>query len=227
MRVLISFVLLSTVKIFASLFYKTEEKWLATEGKKKWDSIRFIVFLNHTSLFEPLYLSMVPFSFLWRLSRKMVAPGADKTLNRPIVGKFWKFLSPGMVSISRKRDDTWKEFMNAIQERSVIIIAPEGRMKRENGLDLNGNKMTVRGGVADVLDNLNEGNMLIAYSGGLHHVQVPGQHFPKLFKTIKMNVEQLDIQKYKAQFEVTGRAWKKAVVDDMQRRLETNPPHID
>lgn len=227
MRVLISFFILSTVKIIGLIFYKTEDKWLTVEGKDKWDSIRYIVFLNHTSLFEPLYVSMVPFSFLWRLSRKMVAPGADKTLNRPIVGKFWKFLSPGMISISRKRDNTWKEFMNAIEERSVIIIAPEGRMKRPNGLDLSGKKMTVRGGVADILENLNEGNMLIAYSGGLHHVQKPGEHFPRLFKTIKMNLEQLDIQKYKSQFDVTGRAWKKAVVDDMQRRLETNPPHID
>lgn len=218
---------MSTVKLISLIFYKTEDNWLRIEGKRKWNSIRLIVFMNHTSLFEPLYLSVVPFHFLWRLSRKMVAPGADKTLNRPIVGKFWKFLSPGMVSISRKRDDTWKEFMQAIKERSVIIIAPEGRMKRENGLDLNGNKMTVRGGVADVLENLDEGNMLIVYSGGLHHVQVPGQKFPKLFKTLKINVEQLNIKNYKDQFETTGRAWKKAVVDDMQKRLETNPPQIE
>lgn len=227
MRIIISFLLMSTVKLISLIFYKTEDNWLRIEGKRKWNSIRLIVFMNHTSLFEPLYLSVVPFHFLWRLSRKMVAPGADKTLNRPIVGKFWKFLSPGMVSISRKRDDTWKEFMQAIKERSVIIIAPEGRMKRENGLDLNGNKMTVRGGVADVLENLDEGNMLIVYSGGLHHVQVPGQKFPKLFKTLKINVEQLNIKNYKDQFETTGRAWKKAVVDDMQKRLETNPPQIE
>lgn len=224
MRVIISFILLSTVKIVSLIFYKTEDKWLRVEGKKKWDSIRLIVFMNHTSLFEPLYLSLVPFHFLWRLSRKMVAPGADKTLSRPIVGKFWKFLSPGMVSISRKRDDTWKEFMGSIQERSVIIIAPEGRMKRENGLDLSGNKMTVRGGVADVLDNLHEGNMLIVYSGGLHHVQIPGEKIPRLFKKIKINVEQIEIPKYKEQFGTTGRAWKKDVVDDMQLKLETNPP---
>lgn len=226
MRILISFIIMSTVKILSLIFYKTETNWLKVEGKKKWDKIRLIVFMNHTSLFEPLYLSQVPFPFLFRLSRKMVAPGADKTLSRPIVGLFWRFLSPGMKSITRKRDDSWKEFMGSIEERSVIIIAPEGRMKRLTGLDLNGNKMTVRGGIADILDYIDEGNMLIVYSGGLHHVQIPGQKIPNLFKRIKINIEQLDIPNYKNQFEVEGRAWKKAVVDDLQNRLENNPPKI-
>lgn len=227
MRILISFFIMSTVKILSLIFYKTETNWLKVEGQKKWDKIRLIVFMNHTSLFEPLYLSQVPFPFLFRLSRKMVAPGADKTLSRPIVGLFWRFLSPGMKSITRKRDDSWKEFMSSIEERSVIIIAPEGRMKRPNGLDLNGNKMSIRGGIADILENIDEGNMLIVYSGGLHHVQTPGQKIPNLFKRIKINIEQLDIPNYKNQFGVEGRAWKKSVVDDLQHRLENNPPIIN
>ena len=218
---------MSTVKILSLIFYKTETNWLKVEGQKKWDKIRLIVFMNHTSLFEPLYLSQVPFPFLFRLSRKMVAPGADKTLSRPIVGLFWRFLSPGMKSITRKRDDSWKEFMSSIEERSVIIIAPEGRMKRPTGLDLNGNKMSIRGGIADILENIDEGNMIIVYSGGLHHVQTPGQKIPNLFKRIKINIEQLDIPNYKNQFGVEGRAWKKAVVDDLQHRLENNPPIIN
>jgi len=225
MRVLISFIILSLIKVVSLLFYRSRSKWLTLEGEKKWDKIRLIVFLNHTSLFEPLYMSLVPFNFLFRLSRKMVAPGADKTLKRPIVGKFWRIMSPGMISISRKRDDTWKEFMASIEERSVIIIAPEGRMKRPNGLDLSGKKMTVKPGISDILDNIHEGNMLIAYSGGLHHVQVPGQTIPKVFKSIHMNIEQLDIEKYKAQFKSSGRALKKDIVDDFQRRLETNCPN--
>jgi hypothetical protein len=218
---------MSTVKILSLIFYKTETNWLKVEGQKKWDKIRLIVFMNHTSLFEPLYLSQVPFPFLFRLSRKMVAPGADKTLSRPIVGLFWRFLSPGMKSITRKRDDSWKEFMSSIEERSVIIIAPEGRMKRPTGLDLNGNKMSIRGGIADILENIDEGNMIIVYSGGLHHVQTPGQKIPNLFKRIKINIEQLDIPNYKNQFGVEGRAWKKSVVDDLQHRLENNPPIIN
>ncbi|MEX0798804.1 MAG: 1-acyl-sn-glycerol-3-phosphate acyltransferase [Bacteriovoracaceae bacterium] len=223
MRALISFTILSGIKIFARLFYRFDVNWL-TKEEDSWDEIRLIVFLNHTSLFEPLYVGVPPWPFIAKLSRKMVAPGADKTLNRPIVGKFWKFMGPGMISISRKRDRTWKSFMEAIKNRSIIIIAPEGRMKRANGLDLNGNPMTVKSGVADVLEQLYEGKMLVAYSGGLHHVQVPGQKFPNFFKRLKMNLELLDIQDYKAAFNGEGVAWKRAVVADMQERLENNCP---
>jgi len=39
--------------------------------------------------------------------------------------------------------------------------------------------------------------MLLAYSGGLHHVQAPGQHLPRLFKTLRMNLEEVDIPTYR------------------------------
>ena len=41
--------------------------------------------------------------------------------------------------------------MNQIDEDAVVIILPEGRMKRATGLDKKGMPMTVRGGVADIL----------------------------------------------------------------------------
>jgi 1-acyl-sn-glycerol-3-phosphate acyltransferase len=225
MRVLLSFILLSIFKIMSLILYKFEIQWLNT--KPTWKKVRMIVFLNHTSLYEPLYIGFVPFPFLWRLSRKMVAPGADKTLNRPIVGLIWKLMGPGIYSISRKRDKTWRKFMEAVHNRSVIVIAAEGRMKRPNGLDLNGRPMTVRSGVADILEHLSDGNILVAYSGGLHHVQKPGQTKPNFFKTLKMNVEVLDIDTYKSQFNTEGIQWKKDVVKDMQHRLENNCPVAD
>ena len=156
----------------------------------------------------------------------MVAPAADKTLNRPIVGKFWKLLFPGIISISRKMDAPWRQFMQALENKSIIIIAAEGRMKRANGLDANGRPMTVRSGVADILDQLDEGKMLVAYSGGLHHIQIPGQKIPRLFKTMKLNFDILDISDYKNSFPVEGIQWKRAVVRDMQERLETRCPKI-
>jgi hypothetical protein len=106
----------------------------------------------------------------------------------------------------------------------IIIIAPEGRMKRPSGLDLAGNKMTVRGGIADILREIDEGTIVFAYSGGLHHIQVPGQKIPKIFKNISMNLEAVDIADYKASFQSEGNAWIKEVIDDMQKRLETNCP---
>ncbi len=228
MKSLLSLAILFGVRIFAKTFYRFEVKWLTPTSKAKqeenWKDIRLLVFLNHTSLYEPLYVAVPPASFIFKLSRKMVAPGADKTLKRPLVGAFWRFMGPGLISISRKRDKTWKAFMEAIKNHSIIVIAPEGRMKRANGLDLNGRPMTVRSGVADILEQLEEGRVLIAYSGGLHHIQVPGQKLPRLFKKIKMNLEVLDVKDYKNSFEGSGVQWKRAVVNDMQWRLENNCP---
>jgi hypothetical protein len=158
----------------------------------------------------------------------MVAPAADKTLQRPLVGSFFKLFSPGMISITRKRDQSWNNFMDAIYDDSIIVIAPEGRMMRKNGLDLQGKKMTVKSGVIDILEGLQQekGQIAIAYSGGLHHVQIPGEGLPKLFKTLKINLEAIDIPDYLALFSapVGSDEWKKMVLNDLQIRLETKVP---
>lgn len=106
------------------------------------------------------------------------------------------------------------------------MIAPEGRMKRPNGLDRMGKKMTVKGGVADIIESMNEGGMLLCFSGGLHHVQAPGQLLPMPFKTIKMNLAYFDIKEYKESFPGSVRERKIAMVADLQNRLETDCPKI-
>lgn len=223
-RSLISFSILLGIKAMSALFYSFKIGW--PQKRIEWNNVRMIVFLNHTSLFEPVFLGFLPVSFLWKLSRRMVAPGADKTLNRPVVGFFYKLFSPGMTSITRKRDNTWVQFLESIADDSIIIIAPEGRMKRTTGLDLEGKKMTVKPGVVDVLDGLNTGQLIIAYSGGLHHVQIPGEGLPKLFKQIKMNIEVFEMQEYKTQFQsaLGSTEWKAEVLSDLQYRLETKVP---
>jgi len=212
----------------SNLFYRFHIGW-PRENKIRWKDVKLIVFFNHTSLFDVVYLGILPIPFLRMLSKRMAAPGADKTLNRPIVGAFFKLFSPGMTPITRKRDDSWQQFLESVHSDSIIVIAPEGRMKRKDGLDLSGKKMTVRAGVIDVLASLDKGQMLFAYSGGLHHIQIPGEGFPKLFKIIKMDVEAFDIPTYKAGFkEETGtRAWRKLVIEDLQHRLETKPPRFE
>lgn len=226
MRILISFTVMMLTKAFATVFYKLELKWIS-DIKNDFDRIRLIIFLNHTSLYEPLFIRALPTWFIFRLARKMVAPGADKTLNRAIVGFFWKILSPGMISITRKRDRSWTKFLEKIKKRSIIVIAPEGRMKRESGFDKDGKPMSVRSGVADIIEELNEGRIAIAYSGGLHHVQHPGEKIPRLFKTIKMNLEVLEIQDFKAQFTSEGIELKKEIVADLENRLKKNCPLND
>ena len=118
--------------------------------------------------------------------------------------------------------------MESIYPDSIIIIAPEGRMKRSTGLDLEGNKMTVRSGVVEVLADLKDGQIVFAYSGGLHHVQVPGEGWPRIFKTLYMDIEVTDVTSYQHSFNepIGSHAWRKLVLNDLQHRLETKPPLI-
>ena len=132
-----------------------------------------------------------------------------------------------MVSISRERDHTWREVLSRIDPDSMVIILPEGRMKRPSGLDSKGQPMTVRGGIADILEAIPEGPMLVAYSGGLHHVQAPGERLPRMFRRIRMNFELLDIATYREERmrESAGPiGFKRAVVDDLERRRDRNCP---
>jgi hypothetical protein len=126
-----------------------------------------------------------------------------------------------VVAISRERDHTWFQLLNRIDPDSMVIILPEGRMKRASGLDLHGNPMSVRGGIADILLAMKEGRMLIAYSGGLHHVQIPGR-VPRIFKTVRLRLEILDIAGYIEEMMRNGGAelFKKNVMRDLDRRRD-------
>lgn len=220
LRHVISFCLFCLVKILSRIFYRMEVGWVNDPGPNPWHHIRLFVFLNHTSLYEPLFVGAIPFKFIWWGAPRVVAPGADKTLARPIVGTFFKLLAPRMISISRKRDQTWENFMDQIEPDSLVVILPEGRMMRATGLDKDGNPMSVRGGISDILENTEDGRMIIAYSGGLHQVQIPGQAFPKIFKTIRVNFELLSIKAYKESIAVAaGETFKVGVIKDLEARM--------
>lgn len=227
MRHLIAFLILAGVKTFTHLFFKARFTWLGDHPENPWEKTRLIALLNHTSLFEPLYIRAWSYKYIWNLIPRMTVPGADITLNRPIVGKFWKLMLPNIASVSRKKDATWSRYLASIKDDSVIMIAPEGRMKRPNGLDKYGKPMTIKGGIADIIEELDSGGMVLCVSGGLHHIQRPGQHFPKLFKKIAMNLIYIDIKEYKASFSANPRERKIAMVADLQRRLESSCPHIE
>lgn len=194
-RSLLVFSMLLTLKYLSKIFYRHDFAWVGDVPPNPWKHHRLVAFLNHTSLFEPVFLGGVPNSFVWRLASHGVVPAADKTTGRPLVGIIFKFVAHHVIAITRERDSTWFAVLNKIDPHSMVIIAPEGRMKRANGLDLQGNPMTVRGGIADILLAVKEGRMLVAYSGGLHHVQVPG-HVPRIFKTVRMRLEIIDIARY-------------------------------
>lgn len=206
------------VKALSRVFYKIQTNWITPQSKMEWDKIRLVVVLNHTSLFEPLFIAAIPNLQLWRAARRLVVPVADVTMNRPIVGPIFRWLAPGAVPITRKRDDSWAEFMDKTKGNSLILIFPEGRMKRKDGLDKNGMPMSVKGGVADVLSKLENGKMVIAYSGGLHHVQSPGDRWPRLFQTIHLGIEQVDIATYKKSLEPSD--FRGSVMRDLEARMK-------
>ena len=217
--------MLISLKLVSRIFYRFDFQFIGPTPPDPWANLRLVAFLNHTSLFEPVFLGAVPSRFIWRLAAHGVVPAADKTTDRPLVGMVFRFVAHHVIAITRQRDDTWFQVLQKIDPDSMVVIAPEGRMKRENGLDLNGRPMSVRGGIADILHAVKHGRMLLAYSGGLHHVQIPGK-FPRPFKTVRMRIENLDIAEYIA--EITRRGgeeeFKKNVMRDLDARRDNYAP---
>ncbi len=187
-----------------------------------------MVVLNHTSLFEWLYLGSVPNRFLRRLASKAVVPVADETFSRPLVGRFFRLIAAYPVPITRKADHTWQTVLEHMGSGKTIVIFPEGRMMRADGLDKHGRPMTARGGIADLLRRHEGGPMLIAYSGGMHHVQIPGHRFPRLFRTLRIRFESLDIEAYRQGIgtDLKPVEFKRAVRRDLERRRDLHCPPL-
>lgn len=224
MRSVFVFLILCLIKVLSRLFWRHDLGWVGDVPRDRWKGHRVVAILNHTSLYELLWAGSPPFSFVWQIARHGVIPVADITLQRPVVGALFRFVGQHVVSISRERDQTWGEVMRKINDpKSMVLILPEGRMMRPNGLDKNGKPMTVRGGIADILESISEGRMLLCYSGGLHHVQAPGERWPRLFRRIRMRFEAVDIPTYReaiAREAGDGVSFKRGVVADLERRRD-------
>jgi hypothetical protein len=208
-------------------FYRIRVSWVGDPLPQPWRGFRIVCLLHHTSLFEWLYILATPLSFVWRVAEHGVVPAAEKTVKRPIVGVFFRSIAAHVVSISRERDHTWRTVLARIDPDSMVLILPEGRMMRRNGLDSHGQPMTVRGGIADILEAIPAGRMLLAYSGGLHHVQAPGDRWPRLFRRLWLNLEVVEIADYREarRREATSDAgFKRAVVTDLERRRDLYCP---
>ena len=186
------FFFLLAIKAGSRVFYRHKVRWIG-KPLRSYRRVKVIAGLNHTSLYEWLYAGSLPPALLWRIARHGVIPIADKTGNRPLTGKFFRLLGQNVIKISRKADDTWEQVLSRISPDSCVVIFPEGRMKRRSGFDADGNPLVVRGGIADIIRMLPEGHLLLAYSGGLHHIQVPGQLLPKPFRTLRISFEAVNI----------------------------------
>ncbi len=224
-----TFLLLTSIMVVSRIFYRHEGEWLGDIPAKDWGKLRALVILNHTSLFEPLLAGFGDWRLFWIFSRHGVLPVAEKTMRRRI-GVVFRFLVRHPIVITRQRDHTWESVLNRIDDRSIVIILPEGRMKREDGLDSAGRPMTIRGGIADILEPLESGRILMVYSGGFHHIQIPGQgRWPKLFKTVRARLELMEIQDYKASVMAAseGKDFRKALINDLTTRRNQHCPDLE
>ncbi len=217
------YAMLRAIKRLSRLFYRFEINWVYPPPPDPWRHLRLVIFLNHTSLYEPLFVGGFPDRFLKRIAFKGLMPVADKATRRPLMGLFFRMVAKNVVAVTRKQDHTWQQVLTAMRADSMVIIMPEGRMMRADGLDKNGQPMTVRGGVADIIQSIAWGRMLLAYSTGLHHVQIPGQRkLPRLFKTLRMRLETLDIGEYRRRHmdRYGPDGFKRALTHDLETRRD-------
>ncbi len=214
--------LLRSVKAVSRCFYRYDIAWIGELPPQPWRKIKLVALLNHTSFYEPIFVGWFPNAFLRRIATHGMIPVAAEALQRPILGIFLNLVVGNVVPITRLKDLSWLNVINQIHSNSMVIIMPEGRMMRKNGLDKNGKPMTVRGGIADLIEKIPNGIILMAYSGGLHHIQAPGDLIPRIFKTVKMRLECIDIQKYrdKILFHSGDDGFKSAVIKDLERRRD-------
>ncbi|MGZ4809304.1 MAG: hypothetical protein ACXV7D_08230, partial [Thermoanaerobaculia bacterium] len=121
LRTLTVFLLLIVMKYVSKIFYRHDFAFVGDVPEDPWTGLRLVVFLNHTSLFEPVFLGGVPNSFVWRLAAHGVVPAADKTTERPLVGLIFKFVAHHVIAITRERDHTWFAVLQKIDPNSMVI----------------------------------------------------------------------------------------------------------
>lgn len=230
MRNFLVYLLLLAIKGLSKIFYRHEVEWVDPPRTDPWRDLRVIALLHHTSLYEPIFAAAAPNRLLREVALHGVVPVARKTAARPLVGTFFRLVAGHVIPITRERDHTWEEVCRRIRDPSaVLVILPEGRMMRRTGLDAHGNPMTVRGGIADILRTVPGGRMLLAYSGGLHHVHAPGDRFPRPFRRVRLRLEVLEIERYRRELlRAAGEeGFKAAVVEDLTRRRDRHCPIHD
>jgi hypothetical protein len=225
MRSILVFALLLSLKWVSRTVFRFRGEWTGVPPDRDWSQVKVLAILNHTSLYEPVLASFAPTGLLWRFARHGVLPVADKTARRP-VGIFFRFLAREVVIVTRQRDHTWDELMRRVDGDAIVMIMPEGRMMRKDGLDSAGRPMTIRGGIADILAALDGGLMLLVYSGGLHHIQAPGELVPRPLRQVRARIELVDIASYTRQLGGSNdiEAFRAAVIQDLTRRRDNLCP---
>ncbi len=217
---LLRFWFLAAIRLASRLFYSHSSEWVGEPPAEPFRNVRVAALLNHTSLFEAALSGSFPLHFVRDISERALLPGADTTMDRPLVGRVFKWMVPKSVTLTRRKDSSWERFLSAIDAGTIVLLFPEGRMRRRGGFDKHGRPMTVRGGIADVLQRVDEGNLLLVYSEGLHHVHAPGDRFPSLFQQVRCRFEQIPIRDYKKMIGAGEPDFARKVMHDLERRRD-------
>jgi hypothetical protein len=216
---------LLAVKYASRLLYDIQEEWVGEVPDDPWEGVRVIAVLHHTSLAEGVYLPLVPNRVLKAMARHAVLPVAQETMAQPVEGRIFRVLIPNAVAITRRRDRSWSRVLEEIDDPgSMVALFPEGRMMRPDGRDKKGEPMTVKSGIAEVLRSIGPGRMILAYSGGLHHVFPPGARRPRFFQRLRIRIESLDIETYVNDRLADGGSFADRVVEDLTRRRDLYTP---
>lgn len=77
MQRIIAFFIFATIKTLSMIFFRAEVKWLTPKPKNLWHDIKLFILLNHTSLYEPLFMQIASYSYIWKFVAHMNVPGAD------------------------------------------------------------------------------------------------------------------------------------------------------
>lgn len=220
-----SYSALLAVKYASRALYDIREEWVGEIPADPWEGVRLIAVLHHTSLAEGVYLAVVPNRVLKKMAEHAVLPVAKETMDRPLEGRIFKLLIPNAVPITRRRDQSWSRVLSEIDDPdSMVALFPEGRMMRPDGRDKKGAPMTVKPGVAEVLRSIRTGRMILAYSGGLHHVFRPGAGRPKFFKSLHLRLESIDIARYVEEHMHRAPSFIDSVVRDLTHRRDLHTP---
>ncbi|HEX7809038.1 MAG TPA: hypothetical protein VF608_09940, partial [Thermoanaerobaculia bacterium] len=60
LRSVMVFSVLNLLRLLSKIFYRHDFDFIGPTPPDPWADLRLVVFLNHTSLFEPLFLGAVP-----------------------------------------------------------------------------------------------------------------------------------------------------------------------
>lgn len=220
-----SFGALVVAKYVSRVLWRFRVEWVGRVPEDPWEDARLIAVLHHTSLAEAIYLAAVPNRVLRRIAAHGVLPVAKETMKQPVNGLVFRLLVPNAVPITRRRDQSWTRVLSEVDDPGAMVaLFPEGRMMRPNGRDKMGSPMRVRGGVAEVIEAIGTGRMILAYSGGLHHVFPPGAKHPRPFRTLSLRIESLDIPEYIAQRKREPGSFVDAVLQDLTLRRDLYTP---